>query len=1784
MKPYDNATVKPPIYFRLKFTLMRKLSLLLLITIVQLLAGFAAHAQTQVLFDYGSTWRYLDNGTNQGTTWKDVGFNDGAWTQATGIFGYSDPWITVYLNACGTVAASPTCSNKYITTYFRKNVTIDDINKYSGVTLNAWRDDGIVVYVNGTEVWRSNMPTGTILYNTQASSAIGSPNENTPVSQTIPISAFVNGNNVIAVELHQESGTSSDLTFNMQALGVIKSTLFAFGSSWKYNAGSDLGTAWRAPAYDESTWPTGTGHIGYGETWTNTCVPAGPTGCTAGCMPGSCTKYPTTYFRKTLNIPDPSLYDSVRFSVYRDDGIVMYVNGTEVWRNNMPTGTINYNTMAPNNVNGTTGTYAESLAVVQSIPISAFSAGDNVIAIELHQNSATSSDLDFNVQATGVVHVIPGLVRGPYLQMGNESAFTVRWRTNVACKSKVEVGTVYGTYPITVNDANPVTDHEVRVTGLSANTKYYYRFGTDVEVLQGDTSNFCVTAPTTPRRVTIAAYGDCGQNANGNQSGSLTAYRNYLASIGLKAADMMILIGDNAYNSGTDAEYQTGFFNAYQGNILKNHMLFPAPGNHDYNNGSVFDLSVPYYSIFTTPTNGESGGVPSGTEAYYSYNWGDVHFLSLDSYGKGNAGTTRMYDTLGAQVQWIKADLAANTKKWVIAYWHHPPYTMGSHNSDNENELKLIRQNFIKILERNGVDLIICGHSHDYERSQLMKGHYGLENTFNAATHVLDNSSGKYDGSANSCPYATESGKTEHGTVYVVSGSSGASDGGSTQAGYPHNAMPYSISDGGMFFLDINNNRLDAKFIRKNGTIWDQFTIMKDVKVQDTVQLLHGTNTELSASWEGNYNWAPGVTTRNITVAPTADTLVEVKDNATNTCLVDKHYIDMLCTMPDITSWPSDIVREGCDAMVTYAITDTGRPTGSITYTFAGATAGMGNGTGSGSTFSIGVTTVTITSTNECGSASRSFTITIKPLPTAYNMTGGGGYCPGAAGVAVGLANSQNNVSYQLYNGTTSVGTTIAGTGAPLNFGILTSGTYSVLATDITTNCTNAMANNATVFVQALPTAYNVAGGGNYCTGDAGRAILLENSDLNVSYQLYNGGTTIGSPVNGNGSAISFGVYTTAASYSVVATDIVTSCTNNMSGSVAIAIDPLPTVHMVTGGGNYCAGGIGVPVGLDNTDAGVTYQLYNGTTAVSGQEVGIGTAISFGNYTTAGTYTVLATDVTAGCTKSMTGNAIVLIDPLPVSYNINAGGNYCSGGSGVAVTLSGSQTGVSYQLYYGAATSGAAIMGTGAPISFGSKTGAGGYTVTALNTTTGCQNTMTGTTTIGINGLPTMYAITGGGNICAGAPGVNIGLGGSMVGVNYRLYMGSTAVGTTIAGNGTPISFGNFATAGNYYAVATDATTNCSNSMTGIATVNVTPLATPAANISVFPNDTVCAGTSVTYNVTPVNGGVSPGYEWKVNGITMGTGSSFNYTPANADVVSVILYSSLPCLTSPMVTADRVMSVRPNVMPVATVTANTGDSVCEGTPVTFTVTSVNGGSDPAYRWLKNSVTVGTGADFTYNPSDGDGVLVSMTSNAPCRLTESVFSNLIAMKVDESNIPVVNISTVPGQYISNGQSVTFTATVWDAGAAPTYKWLQNGVAIPGATNATYVTSKIDNQDTITCSVKASGLCGLTGFNSLVMKVVPTGVFEVGTKSQLQIVPNPTNGSFMIEGMLHNNINELANITITNVLGQEVYRSQVKISSGKISERVSLKSTLPNGAYLLILETGLGKQIYQITLSR
>ena len=263
--------------------------------------------------------------------------------------------------------------------------------------------------------------------------------------------------------------------------------------------------------------------------------------------------------------------------------------------------------------------------------------------------------------------------------------------------------------------------------------------------------------------------------------------------IGSNYLNAWILLGDNTYPDGTDAEFQANFFNIYKDNLLKRFPLFPCPGNHDYHDvefsAAVAQQTheIAYYQNFSVPETGESGGVPSLTAEYYSFDIGNIHFLALDSYGKAN--NKRLSDTTGPQVEWIKKDLEkAAQAEWIIAYWHHPPYSMGSHNSDTEKELVDLREKLIPVLERYGVDIVIGGHSHDYERSRLMYGYYGKDSAFDASIYDVSTLSGKEDSLNHTGAYVKKQLRGK-GTVYIVSGSAGKL--GGTQKTFPHKAMFY---------------------------------------------------------------------------------------------------------------------------------------------------------------------------------------------------------------------------------------------------------------------------------------------------------------------------------------------------------------------------------------------------------------------------------------------------------------------------------------------------------------------------------------------------------------------------------------------------------------------------------------------------------------------------------------------------------------------------------------------------------------------------------------------------------------------------------------------------------------------------------------------------------------------------------------------------------------------------------------------------------------------------------
>ena len=285
------------------------------------------------------------------------------------------------------------------------------------------------------------------------------------------------------------------------------------------------------------------------------------------------------------------------------------------------------------------------------------------------------------------------ITRGPYLQMGTANSIVVRWRTDAAIVGKVIYGLAPNQKNRSVADEVATTEHELKITGLESNTVYYYGLSTipDGVVVEGNDYYFKTAAPVgSKQKIRIWAMSDMGDGSP-NQRAVRDAYLQSIKNDN-RQTDVTLLVGDNAYAIGTDEEYQNNFFNIYQNYFLKNNVLWAAPGNHEYYSGSQTSRDIQYFKIFSLPQNAEAGGVPSGPEMYYSFDYGNVHFVGLDSYGI-EQDRYRLYDTLGSQVEWLKKDLAANRQPWTIVFFHHPPYTKNSHDSDSEEELKLIRQN-----------------------------------------------------------------------------------------------------------------------------------------------------------------------------------------------------------------------------------------------------------------------------------------------------------------------------------------------------------------------------------------------------------------------------------------------------------------------------------------------------------------------------------------------------------------------------------------------------------------------------------------------------------------------------------------------------------------------------------------------------------------------------------------------------------------------------------------------------------------------------------------------------------------------------------------------------------------------------------------------------------------------------------------------------------------------------------------------------------------------------------
>ncbi len=439
----------------------------------------------------------------------------------------------------------------------------------------------------------------------------------------------------------------------------------------------------------------------------------------------------------------------------------------------------------------------------------------------------------------GPVLAVPSLTRGPYPQMPTADGITIVWRSRAIMLPQLVVQNLKGEHVTTVNSEKIIMrrtsaegvsstsvkplyaapegtlQFEASVNGLTPNTAYLYSIldaGQQVTPRDGSCRFETLPLPGKSQPFKFWVVGDSGTASESQKA----VYHAFLAwEKKNKPVNFYMHVGDMAYTKGSDSEFQYSFFDIY-GDRLRGLSCWPAMGNHEGGTAKGTTATGPYFDAYVCPAEGQCGGLPSGTESYYSWDYGTTHFICLNSHDMPRSAT-------GAMAQWLKADLEKTKAEWVIAYWHHPPYTKGSHDSDKEKDLVEIREQILPICETGGVDVVFTGHSHVYERSMLLDGAYSTPTV--ATNGVLDDRSGD---PGKREPYHKMPGITPNGgTIQVVTGHGGQA---LSRKPHPSPVMNCTITEWGSLIVSVDGNTLTGIMINTEGETRDTFAIIKDAK------------------------------------------------------------------------------------------------------------------------------------------------------------------------------------------------------------------------------------------------------------------------------------------------------------------------------------------------------------------------------------------------------------------------------------------------------------------------------------------------------------------------------------------------------------------------------------------------------------------------------------------------------------------------------------------------------------------------------------------------------------------------------------------------------------------------------------------------------------------------------------------------------------------------------------------------------------------------------------------
>ncbi len=276
--------------------------------------------------------------------------------------------------------------------------------------------------------------------------------------------------------------------------------------------------------------------------------------------------------------------------------------------------------------------------------------------------------------------------------------------------------------------------------------------------------------------------------------------------------------------------------------------------------------------------------------------------------------------------------------------------------------------------------------------------------------------------------------------------------------------------------------------------------------------------------------------------------------------------------------------------------------------------------------------------------------------------------------------------------------------------------------------------------------------------------------------------------------------------------------------------------------------------------------------------------------------------------------------------------------------------------------------------------------------------------------------------------------------------------------------------------------------------VSVNNYVSPAVSI-VASATSICSGVVDTFTATPVNGGIAPVYQWKRNGLNVGTNNNryITSTLANNDTIQVVMTSNAACALPAQVNSNKIgVGVTTSVTPTIVMTP-TSTSICSGTLVTFTSAITNGGSTPSYQWKKNNLNVGTDTNFytDNNLQNNDSIFVVLTSNAVCATSANVNSNKVRITVNPVSTPDVTINASTNN-ICSSTPVQFSAIPVNGGTTPSYQWRRNGVVV-GSDSIRFTSASLSNGDTIRVIMTSNALCRTKNSdtsNFIVMQITPT----------------------------------------------------------------------------------------------